>query len=313
MIVVTGGAGFIGSNLVHGLNKRGHKNILIVDDLTDGSKHKNLNRLEFIDYVDYRVFLANLESYSINMVFHQGACSDTTETNGHYIMSVNYDYTKALFHYCVNNKKPFIFASSASVYGNGDAGFVEQPECEYPLNMYAFSKYQFDRYYRMYKASNNIDSQVVSLRYFNVYGPQENHKGKMASVAFHLYNQVKNGESMRLFEGSEHFRRDFIYVADVVDVNLFFMDHPKLSGIYNCGTGAAESFLSIADAVQNVFPDAKIDFIPFPEHLKGKYQTYTEADLAKLRNAGYDKPFMSVPEGIRHYMGILMSTGGYII
>lgn len=177
--------------------------------------------------------------------------------------------------------------------------------------MYAFSKYQFDRYLNQHFA--DIESQVVGLRYFNVYGPQENHKGKMASVAFHMFNQIKNNEPMKLFEGSENFRRDFIYVDDVVSVNMFFYDNPDKSGIFNCGTGHAESFCEIANALKEKYINAKVEYIPFPDSLKGKYQTFTESNITKLRNAGYDKPFTSLKSGTLKYAEILEKSGGYII
>ncbi|MDR2870229.1 MAG: ADP-glyceromanno-heptose 6-epimerase [Deferribacteraceae bacterium] len=312
MIIVTGAAGFIGSNIVHALNKRGIKDILIVDDLKDGSKHKNLNKLEFIDYVDYRDFIKYIDNYAIELIFHQGACSDTTEPDGRYMMEVNYEYTKILLHHAMKKKFRLIYASSASVYGEGKAGFKEAPECEYPLNMYAFSKYQFDRYYNMLASHTKIDTQIVGLRYFNVYGPQENHKGKMASVPFHMFNQVQAGAPMKLFEGSDKFLRDFIYIDDAVDVNLFFMDNPDKSGVFNCGTGTAASFQALADNMQLIFPQAKLDYIPFPAELKGKYQEYTQADLSKLRAAGYNKEFAPISTGVRSYMNVLQASGGYI-
>ena len=195
-------------------------------------------------------------------------------------MKNNYECTKDTFNACQKHNVRLFYASSASVYGNGDKGFVEKEECEYPLNVYAFSKYQFDRYLNIH--FKNINSQVVGLRYFNVYGPQENHKGKMASVAFHMFNQIKNNEPMKLFEGSENFRRDFIYVDDVVSVNMFFYENPDKSGIFNCGTGHAESFCEIANALHEKYKDAKVEYIPFPESLKGKYQTFTEKSTSEL-------------------------------
>jgi ADP-L-glycero-D-manno-heptose 6-epimerase len=312
MIVVTGGAGYIGSNIVKGLNDRGHTNILVVDDLTNGEKHKNLNRLKFADYIDYRDLLANIGKMSVKVISHQGACSDTTERDGRFMMSVNYDYSKKLLEYSLaHSNVQFIYASSASVYGDGKKGFTEKPECEYPLNVYAYSKFQFDNYVR--NTRNDTQTQIVGLRYFNVYGPQENHKGKMASVAFHSFNNVKSGNPMRLFEGSENIKRDFIHVDDVVKVNLFFIENPHLSGIYNCGTGRAESFMNIATAVREVYPEAKLDIIPFPEELKGKYQTFTQADMSKLHEAGYKGGFMTVNEGVKRYLKVLEEAGGYII
>ncbi|MDR0453447.1 MAG: ADP-glyceromanno-heptose 6-epimerase [Deferribacteraceae bacterium] len=310
MIVVTGGAGFIGSNLIKELNNQGFNNILIVDDLTDGAKHKNMNRLNFFDYVDYKDFLPNIDRFGVKMIFHQGACSDTTERNGRYMMQTNYEYSKELLTFCINKRVRMFYASSASVYGDGKNGFRESPECEYPLNMYAFSKYQFDRFVELNE--RHLSAQLVGLRYFNVYGPQENHKGKMASVAFHAYNQVKNGGRISLFEGSENFRRDFIHVDDVVKVNIFFLDNPDLIGVYNCGSGKAESFTAVAEAVKTVYNHAKIETIPFPEELTGKYQTFTQADLTKLRRDGYNEDFMDVGAGVKKYVKILSESGGYL-
>jgi len=311
MIIVTGGAGFIGSNLIRGLNRRGLTNILVVDDLEDGDKHRNLNSLEFTDFVDRREFLDVLPGLSeVETIFHQGACSDTMESDGRFMLSVNYEFSKTLLAYSLFHDARFIYASSASVYGNGDDGFRESKECEYPLNVYAYSKFLFDRWVR--KQLPEAKSQIVGLRYFNVYGPQENHKGRMASVIYHFHNQIQEGGGMRLFEGSEDFRRDFIYVDDVVDVNLFFLDHPEKNGIFNCGTGQAESFLSLSEAVQARYEGSTVDRIPFPESLVGKYQAYTQADMAALRAAGYTQPFTSLEDGVAAYTDVLKASGGFL-
>lgn len=313
MILVTGGAGFIGSNIVKGLNNEGIDDILISDNLSNGVKHKNLNKIKFKDYIDKTDL--DLDDFfggnKVEAVFHQGACSSTTETDGKYMMKNNYEYTKNIFKACQKHKVRLFYASSASVYGNGDKGFKENEICEYPLNVYAFSKYQFDRYFNA--NSSGLEAQTVGLRYFNVYGPQENHKGKMASVAFHLFNQIQNGETMKLFEGSADIKRDFIYVDDVVSVNMFFFFNREISGIFNCGTGKAESFCEIAYALSEIYPYAKFEYIPFPEHLKGKYQKFTEGDISKLREAGYDKPFVSLNSGTKKYAEILKNSGGYIV
>lgn len=313
MVIVTGGAGFIGSNIVKGLNDKGIDNILIVDNLEKAEKHKNLNKIKFYDYVDKRDFNVEefLQNNKVEAVFHQGASSNTMETDGRYMMKNNYECTKETFLACQKHNVRLFYASSASVYGNGDKGFIEKEECEYPLNVYAFSKYQFDRF--LYLNIKHLGSQVVGLRYFNVYGPQENHKGRMASVAFHMFNQIKNNEPMKLFEGSQNFKRDFIYVDDVVAVNMFFFEHQSISGIYNCGTGNAESFCEIANALKEKYTEAKIEYIPFPESLVGKYQTFTQSDITSLRKAGYNKPFISLKEGTLKYADILENSGGYII
>lgn len=313
MVIVTGGAGFIGSNIVKGLNDKGIDNILIVDNLEKAEKHKNLNKIKFYDYVDKRDFNVEefLQNNKVEAVFHQGASSNTMETDGRYMMKNNYECTKETFLACQKHNVRLFYASSASVYGNGDKGFIEKEECEYPLNVYAFSKYQFDRFLNL--NIKNLNSQVVGLRYFNVYGPQENHKGRMASVAFHMFNQIKNNEPMKLFEGSQNFKRDFIYIDDVVSVNMFFYDKPSISGIYNCGTGNAESFCEIANALKEKYTEAKIEYITFPENLVGKYQTFTQSDITSLRKAGYNKPFISLKEGTLKYADILENSGGYII
>lgn len=309
MIIVTGGAGFIGSNLVLGLNQRGYDDILVVDDLTNGVKYKNLVDCRIADYLDKKDFLEKLQqgffhAGNIEAIFHQGACSTTTEWDGRYMMENNYEYTKILFHYCQAHKIPLIYASSAAVYGSDD-NFKEQLEYEGPLNVYGYSKFQFDQYLRRYQSK--LTAQVVGLRYFNVYGPHEEHKGSMASVAFHLNNQIKDTGVVRLFEGCDGYgngeqRRDFVYVGDVVDINCWFLDNPEVSGIYNTGTGRSQTFNDVANAVLAYHQKGKLEYIPFPEHLKGFYQSYTEANLENLRAAGCDYQFKSVEEGVRLYM-----------
>jgi ADP-L-glycero-D-manno-heptose 6-epimerase len=311
MIIVTGGAGFIGSNIVRKLNREGITDILIVDNLSKAVKHRNLNALDFTDFIDKHSFFDRLPHLgNIETVFHQGACSSTTETDGKYMMSNNYAYSKRLLHFCLEHTIDFLYASSASVYGGGEDGFREHRQCEYPLNVYAFSKYLFDRYVRRTLKKQELSSQVLGLRYFNVYGPQENHKGDMASVMFKFYSQLKQGGKMGLFEGSENFRRDFIFVEDVAAVNWYFFQH-KTSGIYNCGTGQARSFSDIAHIVQQVEAGAQIEMIPFPEDLKGKYQTFTEADIAKLRSSGYQQDFFTLEEGVKKYYELLKKQDGY--
>ncbi len=314
MLIVTGGAGFIGSNLIRGLNSVSMNNILAVDDLNNGGKHMNLNSLAFSDYMDKEDFLRLLPGFKpkrVEAVFHLGACSDTMEKNGRYMMENNYDYSKKLLDYCLLNRIPFIYASSASVYGDGSRGFREDSRCEYPLNIYAFSKFLFDRYVR--RLFPHAKSQIAGLRYFNVYGPQENHKGRMASVMNHFFGEIKKEGKIKLFEGSADFRRDFVFVNDIVDINLFFYADPSKSGIYNCGTGRAESYLKVAQTIAGLYPGAGIDFIPFPKELKGKYQAFTEADLAILRSAGYKKEFTPIEKGIAVYTGILDKSGGYYL
>ncbi len=312
MIIVTGGAGFIGSNLVKGLNEQGITDILVVDHLANAGKHLNLNRLQIADFIDKKEFLQRLPQISgVETIFHQGACSSTTETDGVYMMENNYEFSKKLLHHCLDHQINFLYASSASVYGNGTAGFREERACEYPLNVYAFSKFMFDNYIRRMFSTQTPASQVLGLRYFNVYGPQENHKQTMASVAYHFHRQVSAEGRMKLFEGSENFLRDFIYVEDVVKVNLHFMQSGQ-SGIFNCGTGQARSFTDIAHIVRKIEPQADIEYIPFPAHLKGKYQTYTQADLTQLRQAGYQEDFMTLEEGVQKYFSILQKNDGFL-
>jgi ADP-L-glycero-D-manno-heptose 6-epimerase len=309
MIIVTGGAGFIGSNLVLGLNQRGYDDILVVDNLTNGLKYKNLVDCQIADYLDKKDFLEKLQqgffrAETIDAIFHQGACSTTTEWDGRYMMENNYEYTKQLFHYCQAHKIPLIFASSAAVYGS-DNTFKEELKYEGPLNVYGYSKFQFDQYLRKY--TSKLTAQVVGLRYFNVYGPHEEHKGSMASVAFHLNNQIKESGVVRLFEGCDGYgngeqQRDFVYVSDVVDINLWFLDNPQASGIYNTGTGRCQTFNDVANAVLAYHQQGKLEYIPFPEHLKGCYQSFTEANLENLRSAGCEHQFKSVEEGVRLYM-----------
>ncbi len=309
MIIVTGGAGFIGSNLVLGLNRRGYDDIIVVDDLTNGIKYKNLIDCQIADYLDKKDFLQKIQqgfypAEKIKAIFHQGACSTTTEWNGQYMMENNYEYTKILFHYCQAHKIPLIYASSAAVYG-ADNHFKEKLEFEGPLNVYGYSKFQFDQYLR--QKQSNLSSQVVGLRYFNVYGPHEEHKGSMASVAFHLNKQIKESATIRLFEGCDGYangeqQRDFIYIEDVVDINLWFLDNPHVSGIYNTGTGRSQTFNDVANAVLAYHQKGTLEYIPFPEHLKGCYQSFTEANLESLRAAGCKHQFKSVEEGVRLYM-----------
>ena len=309
MIIVTGGAGFIGSYLVFSLNQRGYDDILVVDNLNNGVKYKNLVDCKISDYLDKHAFLEKLQQgwftkHTISAIFHQGACSATTEWDGRYMMENNYEYSKILLHYCQQHGIPFIYASSAAVYGYGPL-FKEELQFEAPLNVYGYSKFQFDQYLRRILPS--LTTQVVGLRYFNVYGPREAHKGSMASVAYHLNNQLAQADVVRLFEGSDGYadgaqRRDFIYVGDVVDINLWFMEHPAVSGIFNVGTGRSQTFNDVAEAVLAYHGRGSIDYIPFPEHLKGCYQSFTEANLEALRQVGCTHQFKTVAEGVNSYL-----------
>ncbi len=293
MIIVTGGAGLIGSHLVQALNQKGFKDIIIVDDLTDGTKIKNLTELTFLDYLDCTEFYKpDIMEKLIRMskvLFHQGANSNTTEWNGKSILLSNYSCSKQLLEQCSTFNVPFIYASSASVYGNSKLFSIE-PSNEHPLNPYAFSKWQFDRYVAM---NGPFNCPVAGLRYFNVYGPNETHKKNQASPFTQFLKQYNEYGFVKVFEGSENFHRDFISVFDVVKVNLF-MWQKHISGLFNVGTGKTNSFLDVAHLITN-----KVKEIPFPEHLKGVYQDYTCADITSLRKCGFDSPFLNIKEGYK--------------
>ena len=316
-MIVTGAAGFIGSRLVAGLNRRGMTNVIAVDNLEHADKFRNLADCEIADYVDHADFIADLERFEgeVAAVFHQGACSDTMESDGRYMLQNNYEFSKRLLHWCQEEEVPFIYASSASVYGAGPE-FREERRCEKPLNVYGYSKFLFDQYVR--RLLEEKTSQIAGLRYFNVYGPNEQHKGRMASVAFHAYHQLLAGGKVKLFVGSGGYgngeqKRDFVYVDDVVEVNLWLLENPAVSGVFNCGTGRAQTFNELASAVINVTQGTRlspkelaakglIEYIPFPPGLIDKYQSFTQADLARLRAAGYTRQFKPVEEGVAAYM-----------
>ena len=328
-IIVTGAAGFVGANLVKALNARGLRDIIAVDNLTRGDKFRNLVDCELADYLDKQTFLRLIAEDAlmgdIEAVFHQGACSDTMEADGRYMMENNYRYSVALLDYCQERDVPFLYASSAAVYGAGPE-FREARECEAPLNIYGYSKFLFDQYVRA--RWGDLSAQVAGFRYFNVYGPREAHKGRMASVAFHCFNQYRAEGIVKLFERSGGYAdggqiRDFVSVEDVVKVNLFFFDHPGLSGIFNLGTGRGQTFNEVAAATVNACraQDGKpqlsvvemreqgiIQYIPFPEALKGKYQSYTQAGMKALRAQGYGADFLAVEEGVARYVNWLHGT-----
>lgn len=319
MIVVTGGAGFIGSNLVRELNTRGSDDVVVVDDLTDGRKFVNLADCAIADYFDKDEFLERLKAGSfrkIEAVFHQGACAVTTEWNGRYMMETNYRYSVDLFEHCFENKIPLIYASSAAVYGASTTFNENDATAERPLNVYGYSKLLFDSYVRRRltvgrgKRRSKRRVPVVGLRYFNVYGPGEAHKGPMASVAYHLHGQVASSGEARLFEGSGGYaageqRRDFVHVGDVVDVNLWFFERGKPSGVFNVGTGSSATFNDVANAIIAWHGKGQIRYIPFPDELKSRYQSFTEADIAALRRAGYSRAFRDVRVGIKDYLDAL--------
>jgi len=322
-MIVTGGAGFIGANLVKALNARGETDVVVVDNLERADKFANLADCEIADYIDKRDFLELVASgrydAKVDAVLHQGACSDTMQTDGRYMMDNNYRYSRVLLDWCQAHRVPFLYASSASVYGAGSV-FRESREHERPLNVYGYSKFLFDQVVRR-RLGAGATSPIAGFRYFNVYGPREAHKGRMASVAFHFFNQYRAEGRVRLFEGSAGYGpgeqvRDFVSVEDVVKVNLHFLDR-GLSGIFNAGTGRGETFNEVARATVNAVREAAgerpltldqlrgqgvIEYVAFPAQLVGKYQSYTQADVGALRKAGYDAPFLTVDRGVARYV-----------
>lgn len=320
MLLVTGAAGFIGCNLVRGLNARGETDILAVDDLTHGDKFRNLVDCQIADYLDLNDLIGGLDKLPrLSAIFHQGACSNTMESNGRFMMDNNFRYTLKLFEFAQAHKVPFIYASTAAVYG-GSKVFAELPEFERPLNVYGYSKLLFDQVLR--RRMNSLTAQVVGLRYFNVYGRNETHKGTMASVAFHHFNQYRENGFVKLFGawdgwGAGMQSRDFVAVDDVVAVNLHFLDRPQVSGVFNCGTGRAQPFNDVAQAVVSrmraragktalplaeLVANGEIRYVEFPDALKGKYQSFTQADLTQLRAAGCDHSFATVQQGVAQYV-----------
>ena len=320
-VAVTGAAGMIGANLVHGLNAIGIDDVIAVDDLTDGPKYRNLLGARLSDYFDKREFYARFakgEFGKLDAVFHEGACSDTMEHDGRYMMDTNYRCSKDLLDACQAQGTRLLYASSAATYG-GSVSFREEPAFEQPLNVYGYSKLLFDNVVRrMLPASR---TQVAGFRYFNVYGPREQHKGRMASVAFHHFNQLRETGKVRLFGEYGGYApgrqsRDFVFVDDVVAVNLWFLEHPECSGVFNLGTGRAQPFNDVAVAVVNatrarageaalpldaLVRQGLIEYIEFPAALMGKYQSYTQADLTRLRATGCNHVFADVAAGVQAY------------
>ncbi|CAG0995166.1 ADP-L-glycero-D-manno-heptose 6-epimerase [Burkholderiales bacterium] len=327
-IVVTGAAGFIGANLVRTLNERGERDVIAVDRLDGSDKFRNLVDCEIADYLDADEFLARIENGDfdgeIAAVLHQGACSDTMERDSAFMMRNNYRYSTRLLEHCQNDDVPFLYASSAAVYGGGTS-FAESRANEDPLNAYAYSKFLFDQLVR--RTLPERSAPIAGFRYFNVYGPREAHKGRMASVMWHFFHQFRGGGRVKLFEGTGGIangeqRRDFVSIEDVVRVNLDFLDHPQRSGIFNLGSGRAETYNAVAAAVVNAVRAAEgspaesveslvregaITYIPFPAALAGRYQNYTQADLTRLRAAGYTAPTLTLDEGVRRYVEWLMA------
>jgi ADP-L-glycero-D-manno-heptose 6-epimerase len=319
MIIVTGGAGFIGSNLVHALNQIGERDILVVDNLAPapnlaGPKFVNLWGAQYADYMDKQEFreklaLGEFDDVDIRAILHQGACSNTLEDDGRYMMDNNFTYSKELLRFAAGNGIPFVYASTAAVYGLSE-NFAPIAENERPLNVYGYSKLVFDNFVRREFAEETIESTVVGLRYFNVYGPREQHKGRMASVMHHFTRQLRETGAIRMFQGSGGYadgeqRRDFVFVKDLCRINLFFAgllpDSPKepVQAVVNAGTGEARTFKAVAEALMKVHGPGGIEFISFPGDLRDRYQHFTEADIAGLREAGYQERFTSLEDGIR--------------
>ncbi|MDK4679798.1 ADP-glyceromanno-heptose 6-epimerase [Kingella negevensis] len=330
-IIVTGAAGFIGSNIVKTLNERGITDIVAVDNLSNGDKFRNLADSDIAHYLDKHEFIRQIREHQfpfddIKAVFHQGACSDTMNYDGKYMLENNYQYTLDLLDWCQDERIPFLYASSAAVYGKGET-FREERPLEKPLNVYGYSKFLFDQILRQ-RMEKGLTAQVVGFRYFNVYGMREQHKGRMASVAFHHFNQYREQGFVNLFGAYEQYgngehSRDFVSVEDVVKVNLHFFDHPEKSGIFNLGTGRSQPFNDLAAATVNACRVAEgkqalsleelvdrelIRYIPFPDSLKGKYQSFTQADISKLREAGYEDNFFDVDEGVSRYVHWLLEN-----
>ncbi len=327
MYVVTGAAGFIGSNLVRALNARGIAEIVAVDNLARADKFKNLVDCEIADYIDKQEFIERLESGDfdgdIDAIFHEGACSDTMETDGRYMMENNYRYSLRLLNWCLDQEVPLLYASSGATYGASTI-FRETREYEAPLNIYGYSKFLFDQIVRrrLAECGGMPRAQIAGFRYFNVYGPREQHKGRMASVACHHFDEFRRDGRVKLFAASHSYtdgehKRDFVFVDDVVKVNLWFLDHPEKSGIFNLGSGRAQSFNDVAHAVVNgcrshagepaltlaeMQQQGLIEYIPMPEVLREKYQPFTQADLTALRAAGYEEPFADVADGVARYL-----------
>ena len=320
MYIVTGGAGFIGSNLVHELNAHGINDILIVDNFANPKKFSNLNDAKYVDFLDKRDFRRAIRENSLGIskieaILHQGACSNTLEDDGVYMMDNNFTYTKELLWFAIDKATPLVFASTAAVYGlSGPGRFTLTLENEHPLNIYGYSKLAFDHYFRNQLALDKIPSTVVGLRYFNVYGPREQHKGRMASVIHHFTKQMKDLGKVRLFGGTGGYgdgeqRRDFVYVRDLARLNMFFAqigpyapapgETPKIyRGLANAGSGLSRTFNDVAKALMSVHGECPIEYIPFPPDLEGRYQHYTEADLTALRQLGYTGPLTQLEEGI---------------
>ena len=310
-IIVTGGAGFIGSNIIAALNARGEDDILVVDDLGKDEKWKNLVGLRYEDYIDrdhFRNAVQHDALEKVRAVFHMGACSSTTEQDATFLADNNYRYTRDLCEWCLRNGTRFIYASSGATYGDGSTGYSDLDDATYalkPLNMYGYSKHMFD----LWALKNDLMSTIVGLKFFNVYGPREDHKGDMRSVVNKAYGQILETGEVKLFksynaaykDGEQV--RDFVYVKDAVEVCLYFMDKPRAAGLFNVGTGKARTWIDLVSAVFAAMgKPPKIQFIDMPETLRAKYQYHTQANVAKLQHAGYTNPFTSLEDGVKDYV-----------
>jgi ADP-L-glycero-D-manno-heptose 6-epimerase len=331
MLIVTGGAGFIGSNLVHELNAHGLTDILVVDNFANAKKFQNLLGARYVDYMDKREFRRAIAENAlgagpIEAILHQGACSNTLEDDGVYMMDNNFQYTKEVLAYSILQGAPLVFASTAAVYGlSGPGHFTPTLENERPLNIYGFSKLAFDHHFRNLLSLGEVPITAVGLRYFNVYGPREQHKGRMSSVIHHLSKQMKESRKVRLFTGTGGYangeqRRDFVYVRDLARMNMFFAgigpyaptaneDRKVYHGVVNAGSGASRSFNDVARALMAVHGPAAIEYIPFPPDLEGRYQHFTEADLSGLRQLGCDLQPTSLEEGVVETFETLRAIG----
>jgi ADP-L-glycero-D-manno-heptose 6-epimerase len=322
MIVVTGGAGFIGSNVVKSLNEKGYDNIIIVDHLDKGDKWKNINGLDFEDFFEkdkfYNLLIDESIPFNMDAVIHLGACSSTTEKDADYLLQNNYKYSIELVKYCLLSRARFIYASSAATYGDGKNGYLDDENLLgnlRPLNMYGYSKHMFD----MWARKNDIANKIVGLKYFNVYGPNEYHKGDMRSVVNKAFEQIINEGKVKLFKSyNPNYKdgeqmRDFIYVKDAVEMTLFFLENRDIHGIFNIGTGVSRTWNDLVKAIFNALDKpVNIEYIDMPDYLKGKYQYYTKADNTKLLNAGYNKKIYSLEEGVKDYVKNYLLKEQYI-
>ena len=313
-VVLTGGAGFIGSCLLERLNRDGIENITVVDDIKNDAKWKNLSGKKFKDYIHKDEFLKLVCSDKITdagHIVHLGACSSTTNPDGEYMLRNNYEYSRCLAQWAVSRGIPFLYASSAATYGNGSLGYDDSRETTLklePLNIYGFSKHLFD----LWVILNGYENKVTGLKYFNVYGPNEYHKGEMRSVICKKFSEAAAKGFISLFKSGRddyrdgEFKRDFIYVLDAVEATRFFFAHPEKTGIYNLGSGSARSWNDLARALFSALgKETRIKYIPIPENLKEHYQYFTEAKIVKLREAGFTRPFISLEDGIRDYVPYL--------